>query len=124
MQLLFDRLRGEILLRISIAFSFLYPPLAALYDPTSWVGYLPRFLTDVLPVSATVFLHIFGILEIIIALWLLFARDVRIPALMASAILILITILNFNQLDVLFRDISLAIAALALAAYVRERMQI
>ncbi len=109
-----DRKRvANIVLRVGVAFALVYPPLAALYDPTSWVGYLPRF-ARALPVSLGVLLHAFGVAEIILALWILFGKNIRIPSWCVAAMLFLIVIFNANQFNVVFRDISIALMAIAL----------
>src|SRR3989344_7260334 len=93
----------ELLLRLAVAFSFAYPPIAALVDPDSWLGYFPAFVP-----SSIVLLHVFGAFEILIALWILFGKRVWIPSAIAALVLILIVAFNANQFDVLFRDASIA----------------
>lgn len=104
---------GHFLLRAGIAFAFLYPPFAAIQDPVAWSGYFPAFV-NALPVDSVVLLHVFGLLEVVIALWLLWGRHLRIPAILAIVLLIAIVAVNLNDFGVLFRDVSLALAALAL----------
>ncbi len=106
--------RGRLLLRLGIALAFLYPPIAALSDPYSWIGYFPRFVTT-LPVNPLIILHAFGLLEVIIAFWILWGRRIQLPSLAAAALLLAIVAVNFGDIDVLFRDVALALAALALA---------
>ena len=108
------------LLRIGAAFAFLYPPLRALVDPITWLGYIPSFVRILptqlgFPVDAPVLLHTFGAVEVVLALWLLFARNVRIPAALMSLILLAIVAFNPADIDILFRDISIAMMTLALA---------
>ena len=101
---------GELLLRLGVAFSFAYPPIAALIDPDAWIGYFPSFL----PASET-FLHAFGLFEIVIAVWILFGKRIWIPSLVAALALLAIVVFNLRQFDILFRDVSIALMALALA---------
>ena len=105
---------GHFLLRVGIAFAFLYPPISALSDPIAWSGYFPAFIQG-LPIDTIILLHVFGVVEIVIALWILRARRLRVPAFFAAGILLLIVVFNMNDFGVLFRDVSLALAALALA---------
>lgn len=105
---------GHFLLRAGIAFAFIYPPVSALSDPIAWAGYFPPFI-QAFPVDTVILLHIFGVIEIAIAFWLLSARRLRVPAMLAAGILLLIVVFNMNDFGVLFRDVSLALAALALA---------
>ena len=111
----------SLLLRVALAFAFLYPPVAAIADPVAWISYFPPFLLDS-GIPPFVLLHGFGVVEVALALWLLFPHiprralglDVEYPAFAAAAILLAIVAFNWAQLDVLFRDVSLAAAAFAL----------
>lgn len=105
----------EHLLRIAIAFALLYPPLSALGTPALWIGYIPAWLSNISPLSDFALLHVFGLIEGVLALWILCARNIHIPAGIAAGMLLFITFTNLNQFSVLFRDVSLALAALALA---------
>jgi len=107
--------RSELLLRVAVAFSFLYPPLSALSDPDSWIGYFPPFLLDIAGTNDVLLLHTFGIVEIVIALWILFGKRVFIPSMLAALMLAAIVLANPVQFSILFRDISIALAASALA---------
>ncbi len=62
-----------------------------------------------------VMLHVFGVVEIVIGLWILSGYKIFIPAMLATAILLGIVVFNLPQFDVLFRDISIACLMLALA---------
>lgn len=111
----------SLILRISLAFAFLYPAVKAYFDPISWLGYFPSFMKGIVP--DPVLLHAFGITEVIIALWLLSGRKLLIPSALASLYLLGIVIFNLNGFDVVFRDLSiLGIAvALTLDAYTNKR---
>jgi len=106
--------RDRLLLRIAIAGAFLYPPIAAISDPYSWIGYFPRFVTG-LPIPAILILHTFGLLEVVIAFWILWGRKIWLPSIAAAGLLLAIVIFNLGDINVLFRDVALAVAALALA---------
>jgi uncharacterized membrane protein YphA (DoxX/SURF4 family) len=107
---------AHLLLRVGLAFAFIYPPYAALSDPVSWAAYFPAFV-HAIPLSATVLLHAFGVLEVVIALWLLSGWRIRVPATLAALMLLGIVFFNWSQLDVLFRDLALATVALALVLW-------
>lgn len=114
----------ELLLRAAIAFSFLYPPIAALSDPDSWLGYFPGFLLTLAGTQEMLMLHAFGSIEVIIALWILFGRNVFVPSIIAVVMLAGIVVVNGNQFPILFRDVSIALAALALAMMHRTRASV
>ncbi len=103
---------ADIALRVGLAFAFLYPPISAFFDPSSWIGYLPAFMRGYVP--DLVLLHAFGLLEIVIALWILSGWRIALPSFAASAILVLIVVLNLPNFEVVFRDLSIAAMAFAL----------
>lgn len=105
---------AHFVLRVGAAFAFLYPPFAALSDPTSWAAYFPSFVRS-FPIGETVLLQGFGVVEVALALWLLFGRRIRIPAALMTLILLLIVAVNLSQFDVVFRDLAIAAMTLALA---------
>lgn len=116
----FDRM-AILTLRIGIAFAFLYPPINALVDPQSWIGYFPPFVKGYVPDE--ILLHTFGVVEIGLAIWILSGWKVYLPSLVAAMMLIAIVVSNPGNFQVLFRDVSLAALALALAmiSYGHER---
>jgi uncharacterized membrane protein YphA (DoxX/SURF4 family) len=110
---------ARLLLRVGVAFAFLYPPINALFNPETWIGYFPHAMRGIVP--DVVLLHSFGLLEVVIALWILSGKKIFLPCMAAAIILIAIVVLDFNQFEVVFRDISIALAALALAAVSRSK---
>ncbi len=110
---------SNIFLRVGAALAFLYPPFNALYDPNSWVGYFPPFVPHELWV-----LHAFGVVEVVIGLWILSGYKIFWPSLAATAILLCIVAFNLPQFQVLFRDLSVAALTLALALINRPRPKV
>lgn len=110
----------ELLLRVGVAFAFLYPPIAALTDPDSWIGYFPKAV-QLLPIDSMVLLHAFGVIEVVIALWILFGKRIFIPSVFATVILVVIVATHLKNFDVLFRDIPIAFMSAALAVMHRSR---
>lgn len=104
----------DILLRLGVALAFLYPALNAVFDPYAWVGYFPAFVRDLGP--EMLILHVFGLVEVVIALWILSGQKVFVPSVIAAAMLFLIVLTNLSDFQVLFRDVPIAFMALALAA--------
>jgi len=102
------------ILRIGLAFAFLYPAIAAFIEPVAWIGYFPQFVKDVIPNEALL-LNLFGFTEVVIALWLLWGKYVFYPSVIAAVVLVTIVIFNWGGLDVVFRDLSIAAMAVALA---------
>lgn len=104
---------AQLILRAGLAFAFLYPPINALTDPLSWIGYFPHFLRGFVP--DPVLLHWFGIIEVVIALWILSGKYIFWPCLAAALMLLTIVVVDFQEFQVLFRDLAIAAIAIALA---------
>src|SRR3989344_6821356 len=113
----FNRL-ADIVLRAGVAFSFLYPPVNALSDPHSWIGYFPQFAREFsysFGLSDLALLHTFGVLEVVLALWILSGWKIFWPSLAACIMLVAIVVFNIPEFPVLFCDLSIAAGAAALA---------
>lgn len=107
------------LLRIGLAVVFLYAAIAAMLDPNSWIGYFPGFLQNLIP--AAILLPIFSFYEVLLALWLLSGRKLFYASMFAALTLVGIIGANTSLMDILFRDVAIFFAALALAALSRSR---
>ncbi len=103
----------HLLLRAGVAFAFLYPSLNALVDPYAWIGYFPSFVKGYLP--DFLLLHIFGVVEVVIALWILSGWRIGWPCVIATVMLVGIVVFNIPNFQVVFRDLSIAAMSLALA---------
>lgn len=109
---------AEIILRVGVAFAFLYPPINALSDPNSWIGYFPQFIREFsasVQLSDLTLLHAFGVLEVALALWILSGWKIFWPSCAACVMLLAIVIVNPSEFPVLFRDLAIAAMAAALA---------
>lgn len=102
------------LLRSGLAFVFLYAGIDGLLNPIRWLGFMPEFMTVIAP--AETMLSAFSVFEIILAAALLWNVTVFYAALVAAGMLAGMTVFNLSALLIVFRDIGLAAAALALAA--------
>ena len=103
-----------LLLRLWGSFALLYPPAHALLgDPYTWIGYFPSFTRGYL--DELVMLHLFGIVEVIIGLWILSGYKIFAPAMLGGVLLVAIVVFNLHEFTVLFRDLSIAAMCFALA---------
>lgn len=118
-----ERAAVSILLRIGVAFAFLFPAVSAVFDPYSWIGFFPPFILAYVPTeeSQLILLHVFGASEVVIALWLLSGWRIFVPSILAAAYLLAIVCLNTPQFLITFRDLSIMFMALALAAMSARR---
>jgi uncharacterized membrane protein YphA (DoxX/SURF4 family) len=104
---------ADFVLRAGLAFAFLYPPYAAWKDPPAWLAYFPPFMHGWVPPE--ILLHSFGALEVLLAIWILSGWRIFWPCIIAAAMLLGIVLFNTPEFSVLFRDLSIAAMALALA---------
>ncbi len=102
----------DLILRAAVAFAFLYPPFNALTQPEAWIGYFPQFVSGL--GDPVLMLHIFGIVEAGIALWILSGWKIWLPSFAAALLLVGIVAFNSPEFQVLFRDLPIAALALAL----------
>ncbi len=103
----------SILLRIGLAFAFLYAAIAAFMTPTSWVGFVPGFIELILPKE--IFLSVFSSLEIILGAWILSGYKTYYASIVASLFLAGIIVPNIFSMETIFRDVSILFMAIALA---------
>src|SRR5882724_10434964 len=104
---------ANLILRIGVAFAFLYAAINAFIDPYSWIDYFPQFMRGI--ISDLTLLHLFGVVEIILGLWILSGKKTFIPSMLAAGMLVVIVLFNLAEFQLLFRDLCIATAALALA---------
>ena len=91
---------------------------------TDWPKYLAPWVAGLLPVSAPTFMHVVGIIEIVVGL-LVLTRWTRIGAWIAAAWLVLIAInlVTLGLFDIAVRDLAMAVGAYTLARLAELRQQ-
>ena len=109
-----------LLLRIGLAFSFLYAGLSALIEPTSWIGYFPQFVRHLIT-SQTLLMGGFSFVQLVIGGWILSGKNIFIPSVVATIMLLAIIVFNVSQMQIIFRDISILFMALALSIANQKR---
>jgi len=106
-----------LLLRVGIAFAFLYPAIYAFQDSSDWIGYIPAWIEGMVP--AEIFLPFFSSFEVALAIAILFMKRPFYPAIIAAVTLFAIVIFNDGAMDILFRDIPIALMAIVLAMMIK-----
>lgn len=104
------------LLRGGLAFVFLYAAMSSFLHPDTFARYFPAFLPSA---WARELLPGFAAFEVLLALGLLTRRFTYPAALLSALTLAGIVIMNPDAFEVLFRNIAIACAALALALQTR-----
>lgn len=101
-----------ILLRLGIAFGFFYAAIFSFLNPNDWIGFFPIFLRDFF--GADLILFAFSFYELILGFWLLFGKYIFAAGLISAATIFGIIVFNLGAFDIVFRDVGLFFAALAL----------
>lgn len=102
----------SLLLRVGLAFVFLYAGIASLQQPLAWEGYVPHFISSVLGITTG--LRVIAIGEIVLGMWLLVGKFAKYAAALSALMFAGIILVNLNELLITFRDVGLLFAALAL----------
>ncbi len=108
------------LLRSGLAIVFLYASVDAFSDASSWIGFVPQWVQAIIP--GMLFLTLFAAGEAVLAVWLLSGQKPFIASMISNIILLLIIIINVAVLDILFRDVAILFASLALTALSYEKL--
>ena len=104
-----QQINAQILIRISIGLLFLWFGLNQIFDPNSFMGYLPNFALSF--ASQTILIN--GIFETILGLLLLLGIFTRIVSLILSLHLLFITFsLGYN--DIAVRDFILTLVTFSI----------
>src|SRR3989338_7432845 len=101
-------------LRLGLGTAFLYAAISSFLDPAAWVGFFPVVVQQNLPVN--LLLALFGLCQVVLAGWLFSSWKAQWAASLAALTLFLIIIFNVRGLDLVFRDVALLFAALALVS--------
>jgi uncharacterized membrane protein YphA (DoxX/SURF4 family) len=112
-----------LVLRIGVALPLLYAAFGSLTNPNDWIGYFPGFIQSLAPAKFLLVGH--AIFTGILALWLLSGKKIFLPSILAALFATGIIITNWNELEIVFRDITLVAAGIALAlhAYSPKRIE-
>jgi len=110
------------LLRIALAFAFFYAAIQSIRVPEAWVDWIPRFVVALSPVSPMLMIDGISIAQIGLGLWLLYGRKLRVASGFAALFLFSVTVFNLRLMDIVFRDFSLGLAAVALMVLAPEEV--
>lgn len=102
-----------IFLRIGIASVFLYAAVAATFNPSSWIGYIPQFMRNILP--GEILLRFFSFYEFVLGIWLLTGWRTFYSAILSSLTLFGIIVTNLGVFDITFRDVAILFSSISLA---------
>ncbi|MCH8003710.1 MAG: DoxX family protein [Nanoarchaeota archaeon] len=104
---------ATVVIRVSLALVLLWFGIDEIINPENWFGYIPSWLSYILPFSLDFFITLNGIFEIMIGVLLLIGLYTRIIAFIAALHLLSITIaVGYNEIGV--RDFGLTLMAVSL----------
>jgi uncharacterized membrane protein len=105
---------ASLLLRLGIAFSLIYVGIVSFVNPSSWIGFIPSFL------QGSTLLIVFSVYEIALGLWLLWGKKIFYASVLTALTMFFIVIFNLGAFDIVFRDLTIMLAAIALAVLTRK----
>ena len=99
------------IMRIFLAFVFLWFGVSEIVDPTNWVSYMPAFISD-LGMDGNFLVQIHGILLVIVSFCLIFKLFLRYTGLLAVLVMfqIIFGLLLFSKFEIneiVVRDIGI-----------------
>jgi len=103
---------AKFFLRAGLAFVLVYASVEIYYRPDNFLKYVPPFVLQM--ISMDLFLPIFGVVEIILALWLLSGWKGQYPSMLAVMMMVGIVVFNMDYFQILFRNVAIGFGALAL----------
>ncbi len=112
------------LLQLGLAFVFVYAASSTLIHPEPFRSYIPLWVVDMSSPSITDgILRAFAVFELALALGVLTRRFCCMASLLSAVTLLGIVALNGDAFEVLFRNVAIICAALALAAQTGGEMK-
>ena len=111
---------AKLFLRIGLAFTLIYAGIMIFVNPESWIGYIPEFIRTL---SGDGYVSLYGHagLDLLLGVWLLSGWKTFWPALLTALNMFMITIFNIGALEIVFRDVGLLFAAIALIFLTKKR---
>lgn len=104
---------SSLLIRMGLAFVFLYAALFMTLSPEKYIDYFPPFMRELVP--GYLLLHAFAIFEVVLSFLLIIGKFTFITAIISFLTMLVLTVVNLDRFPVLFRNVSIILSALALA---------
>ena len=112
------RYDASFFLRLGLAFVFIFAAVSGFSNPQAWVGFVP----DIGNFITRAYLLLFvDVINLVLGLWLLSGKKTFYAAVVSSVVLAGITLTNLASFLIVFRDVGLFFAAVALAALSKKR---
>ena len=112
--MLTDLKKPLFVIRIGLALVFLFFGIDKFINPFIWIGWVPKWLLALLPISQYAFIYTQGAFQVILGIILLLGFFTRIAAIVAAIFMAAVVFtVGFNDLGI--RDTAIFSMALALA---------
>ncbi len=107
---------GTLVARVGIAAVFLWFGIDKFIHPIEWAGWVPDWMTALIPMSLVSFMYIQGAIETVVGALLLIGYQTRFAALLAVVTLcgVILAMIGTGSTDVLLRDVGLLAASISL----------
>ena len=104
------------ILRLGIALVFLWFGIDKFIHTSNWIGWVPGWMTKIIPFSATMFMYIQGVIESVAGFFLLIGKYPHLAAFVCVLILlgIEIALIGTGQAEMMIRDGGLLAASISL----------
>jgi hypothetical protein len=103
---------ATVLLRIGLAFVLVYASVEIYIHPENFLKYIPKLILQSVPINH--FLDSFGIIEVMLAVWLLSGWKGHYPSFLCVLMMVGIVAFNMEHFNVLFRNVAIAFGGMAL----------
>ncbi len=110
---------SSLLIRLGLAFVFLYAAVFMTFAPEKYIIYFPDFMRELVP--GYTLLHVFAVFEVILSFFLIIGRFTYAAAIVSFLTMFALTAVNLDKFSVLFRNVSIILSALALAVQTRKK---
>jgi len=102
----------SLFLRIGIVTTLFYAAIASFLNPLAWIGFIPSWIEVI--ISREIFLSVYSAYEIILGIWLLSNKKIFYASILSALTMFVIVVFNLGAFDIVFRDIAILFAAIAL----------
>ncbi len=105
---------AKLSLRVGLAYVFLFVAVYSTISPQTYIHYIPGLVRTL--IKPEIFLYFLSAGEVFLSIWLLLGKYTFWAGLVSAAMIVSITAPNIGELNVLFRNVAIFYAALALSA--------
>lgn len=110
----FNPAAASLLLRVGLAFTYIYASIDAFRKPDLWLSFLPEFMLKLAPFPDITVLHLLSVVQLVIAAFLIFKILLPYTAIVSALFLTGIIVTDLDAFLITFRDVPLVLASIAI----------